>query len=364
MGSARTVPNNPRARNVYCLTAESDLIPAGIRLLLNDIAPKQLRYIQSVQDATAWERAALTLLADEDRDMKVSFVKVQSLSVGDAINLSAAKAGQDLLRGENKFLAGRVHLEGPDVDISQRIAPALLDAPHTGVHNVHRLYLSAAFRLLMNSSNVVQGGNTGVGALIVSPRGQILAWGKKNGAHPLLHAEMSALLMYGGRLPKGARIYSTLKPCKMCRAAIEHFSTDSTFLSYYGQDDATKAAAGPVDSTKFVYMSHRTSEGERPIWADSLRGAELHRRTSAAQKLHNTYTSARDRNSSLGIIDFLRGGKQDAHLRTAAGYLEIKRNKYANPSPSSALNENVEKCLTHIAEVMKLLGIPLPPNRY
>ena len=161
---------------------------------------------------------------------------------------------------------------GPNVDITKREAPTE-ETKHQGVHTVHRLYMAAAFRLLLGGTNTDQ--NTGVAAFVVSPTGQILCWGKENSEHRMLHAETSALLAYGAKLPQGARIYSTLMPCKMCRELIQHFSTAGDFVAYYGQPDFTQAAAGPMDRSKFVFLSN--SGTEKPIWADTdkHRPAEL-----------------------------------------------------------------------------------------
>ncbi|KXU82233.1 hypothetical protein CI15_32230 [Paraburkholderia monticola] len=361
MRRARTVPIQGHGNKAYCATEDDDLIPPGMRLLLNSFAPRQIKAIESDYDATAWETAALGLLTNEDAGTKISFKKNAPVEQGTVFHLKV-KEGHGLMPGHVELRAGALNMGSPNVDITQRIPPAELSAPHTGVHNVHRLYLSAAFRLLFGES---LGNNTGVGALIVSPLGEILAWGKKSSAHPLLHAETSALLMYGENLPRGARIYSTLKPCKMCRAAIEHFSTDDDFLSYYGQDDPTNAATGG-DVTKYVLMASATSVGERPIWADNKKGTDIRLRTSVTQNLNNNFRSERDRQWNLGIIDFIKDGgkkKNQTMLRTAADYLEVKQRKYSDPKLSDLHNKNVEKCLDHIAQVMTQLGIPLPPRK-
>lgn len=54
-----------------------------------------------------------------------------------------------------------------------------------------------------------------------------------------------------------------------------------------------------------------------------------------------------------------KGGKQDASSKEVAGYLEIKSKKYNNPKLSDLHDESVKKCLAHITEVVKQLGIPL-----
>jgi len=108
----------------------------------------------------------------------------------------------------SRFIAGIEH----DYDLlaREKMALAMINDEDSGI----RIALDSQPKLA-----------SAEGAFIVSHQGRIIGWGKKNPAHPVLHAEASALLFSGKPLPKGARICSTLKPCKMCRALIEHFST-------------------------------------------------------------------------------------------------------------------------------------------
>lgn len=354
MPTARVVPRGgDKKKGSYCKTADGDMIPPGMRLLLKCRSPKaMIEQIQCDRPITAWETAALGLLKNEDAGTKIAFATMPSVVQTAEDYVVAPRQGLALMAQGVRIDAGTVNVGTPNVDISQRIAPAKLATPHTGVHNVHRLYLAAAFRVLLSRSN------TGVAAVIVSASGEILACGKKNAAHPLLHAETSALMMYGKPLPAGARIYSTLKPCKMCRAAIAHFSTGNHFMAYYGQDDQTSAANGAMDVDKFVLMASGNPI-ERPIWADNDKGRNRLLRASAAQKLHQKYTTAHDKNRNLGIIDHLRNGDQDAQLRMAAGYLALKQKKYDDPRRSGEYNDNVQRCLAHITQVLTQLGIPV-----
>ena len=127
---------------------------------------------------------------------------------------------------------------GPNVDIT--LETPSTPGTHDGFHTVHRLYMATAFRILRNKQN--PGGREGVAALLVDNTGRILAWALKNPAHPALHAESSSILAYGDRLPADVRIYSTLKPCAMCAGWITTLSGGG-HLVYYGQNDATSAAA-------------------------------------------------------------------------------------------------------------------------
>src|ERR1700743_1500584 len=148
MPSARTVQinRNYQKSSTYCETGDSALIPPVIRLLLNSIAPKQIMEVQSDRDATAWETAALGLLKDED-GTKILFKKTPDVNSDGAFRLFL-KQGHALM-GRGGLLAEKLTIAGPNVDISRRDQlTAEVKATHTGVHNVHRLYLSAAFLLL------------------------------------------------------------------------------------------------------------------------------------------------------------------------------------------------------------------------
>ena len=351
---------NARSAKAYCsVEDDADLFTPTLRILLNTFDPKIISSIDQNYPVLACETQAVTMMNDEDSGVKIKLTKKDLVAKPDrCFELPSDKNGAGLLgRGVN-LNAGPIRVSGPNVDITKREAPSQ-ETKHQGVHTVHRLYMAAAFRLLLGGADVDQ--NTGVAAFVVSPSGQILCWGKKNSAHRMLHAETSALIAYGARLPKGARIYSTLMPCKMCRAFIEHFSTEGDFVAYYGQLDMTKATAGPIDKNKFLLLSNPSKEKpEKPIWADTDKKTSPELRTTIAGKLHQEYTKAHEKESDLGIINFVKGGKVDANLKTAANYLEVKRKKYSNDKLASTYNHNVEQCLKHITEVLKQLNLPVP----
>ena len=72
------------------------------------------------------------------------------------------------------------------------------------------------------------------------------------------------------------------------------------------------------------------------------------------------YTNAHQKDRGLGIINFVKGGKADAHLKMAANYLEVKRKKYSDEKLASTYNQNVEGCLKHITNVLTQLNLPVP----
>ncbi|MBI3556237.1 MAG: Bd3614 family nucleic acid deaminase [Deltaproteobacteria bacterium] len=77
-----------------------------------------------------------------------------------------------------------------------------------------------------------------IAALLVAATGEILSWGlNTNARNKTLHAEVNMVQAYcqrtGRGLPRGARIYSTLKPCRMCAGMIWHCAEDLTSLKVY-----------------------------------------------------------------------------------------------------------------------------------
>jgi tRNA(Arg) A34 adenosine deaminase TadA len=346
---------NARTGKVFCSAEDADLFTPTLRILLNTRDPKIIGSISQDYAVLACETQAVTMMNDEDSGVKIKLQKKEPVTKGECFVVPSAKKGAGLLGRGATLNAGTMQVPGPNVDITKREAPTA-ETKHQGVHTVHRLYMAAAFRLLLGGTNADQ--NTGVAALVVSPTGKILCWGKKNSEHRMLHAEASALLAYGAKLPQGARIYSTLMPCKMCRALIQHFSTAGDFVAYYGQLDMTQAAAGPMDRSKFVLLSNNSTE--KPIWADTDKGRTAELRTTVSGKLHQAYTTAHDSDRGLGIINFIKGGKADAHLKMAANYLAVKQKKYTDEKLASTYNQNVEGCLKHITNVLTQLNLPVP----
>jgi tRNA(Arg) A34 adenosine deaminase TadA len=344
---------------IFCSADDDNIVPPVLRILLNVYSPKTIQKIEHDYDTISCERAAVTMIKDEEAGKIKLQLKSPVPKPANCFDLHSNRKGANLLAKGLSLDADKLQVTGPNVDITNRQAPNE-GVKHQGVHTVHRLYMAAAFRVLLGGGNKV-GGNTGVAALVVSPSGQILCWGKKNSAHPVLHAEASALLAYGEKLPKGVRIYSTLKPCKMCRAFIQHFSSGDDFVVYFGQNDPTLAAMGPMDASKFVLLSNSAADKpEKPIWADSDKSRPSELRDTVAGKLNTQYGSLHDKEKELGIINFIKGGKANLQLSKAANYLQVKQLKYTNERLATTYNENVKKCLGHITEVLKELGLPVP----
>lgn len=70
-----------------------------------------------------------------------------------------------------------------------------------------------------------------IAALLVDENGQLLAWGlNSNSKNKTLHAEVNLVQSYvlktGNKIPLGAKLYSTHKPCRMCAGMIYEFSNE------------------------------------------------------------------------------------------------------------------------------------------
>jgi tRNA(Arg) A34 adenosine deaminase TadA len=90
---------------------------------------------------------------------------------------------------------------------------------------------------------LVSGLNSGLVYEPTSGAGEILAWAvNTNRTNKTLHSEVNMIQHYcrsiGGPVPIGSRIYTTLKPCKMCAGMIWTAAEDiQKIIVYYGEDD-------------------------------------------------------------------------------------------------------------------------------
>ena len=85
--------------------------------------------------------------------------------------------------------------------------------------------------------------NRPVAAVLVSPDGKLLEWAvNTNAVNKTLHAELNLVQSYyrksQSKLPRGSRLYTTLKPCKMCAGMIHDAAEDMrSFEVIYAEDD-------------------------------------------------------------------------------------------------------------------------------
>jgi tRNA(Arg) A34 adenosine deaminase TadA len=89
-----------------------------------------------------------------------------------------------------------------------------------------------------------------VAALLVSAEGRVLGAGlKSRGPNRTLHAESALVLEHLARrrapIPRGARLYTTLKCCRMCAAMLAAAAEDGPAIAvFYGENDPGRLATG------------------------------------------------------------------------------------------------------------------------
>lgn len=100
--------------------------------------------------------------------------------------------------------------------------------------------------------------NRPIAALICSQDGELLSWAVNNNSkNKTLHAEVLAVQKYfeayGRKLPAGAKIYTSLKPCRMCAGMLVHQTENPEALKViYFQDDP-----GPMARNTELEKNHQ-----------------------------------------------------------------------------------------------------------
>lgn len=118
------------------------------------------------------------------------------------------------------------------------------------VNEFNRIYMMTAFALVTHRFVHESSNDANIGAILVSPTGTITAWALNTKEfNSTFHAEVnlmqSVFFNNSSVLSKldGFRIYTTLKPCRMCAAMIHHVS-DGAISVIYGQEDNSEDATG------------------------------------------------------------------------------------------------------------------------
>ena len=108
-----------------------------------------------------------------------------------------------------------------------------------------------------------------VGALLTSAQGEILHWGvNTNSSNRTLHAELNLIQDYfeqtGRSIPEGAKLYVTLKPCKMCAGALWIAAKNPfTLQVYFSEFDSGRNAKWTildVNSAERKNAAHNATE--------------------------------------------------------------------------------------------------------
>ncbi|MCM2323757.1 MAG: Bd3614 family nucleic acid deaminase [Oligoflexia bacterium] len=140
----------------------------------------------------------------------------------------------------------------------------------------HQELMDLAFRLCAPEIRSVFGHERGrpIAALLVSAEGQLLeAALNTDYGNRTLHAEVNLLQTYflrtGLPLPLGARLYTTLKPCRMCAGMIWHCAEDIQSLKvFFGEDDPGphgRNTALTVGTAARATAAHGDAEFRAPV---------------------------------------------------------------------------------------------------
>jgi tRNA(Arg) A34 adenosine deaminase TadA len=139
-------------------------------------------------------------------------------------------------------------MKGLDFSLPEPFEIALKSNPS------HSDFLLAARAL---SSKVPRNGaryecDRAIAAILVAPDGVVLSWAvNSNAKNKTQHAEVNALQKYYTKykmaLPRGTRLYSTLKPCRMCAAMMWQMAEDFRSIKvYYAEFDSGPNARSTV----------------------------------------------------------------------------------------------------------------------
>ncbi len=109
-------------------------------------------------------------------------------------------------------------------------------APHAWMEHLLQLTRKRAHHSLLHQSD------RPISAVLLSSEGRLLSWAhNRSSTNPTLHAELSLLLdwarTHSSPLPQGALLLCSLKPCKMCAAAIVQIASNQNLKVYYFLDD-------------------------------------------------------------------------------------------------------------------------------
>lgn len=230
-----------------------------------------------------------------------------------------------------------------------------------GVHTIHRLYMMAAFALTELRGNQNGGNGHNIGALLVSPDGVVLGWGLNTRiSNYTFHAEVNAIQSYctksGSPIPDGSRLYTTLKPCKMCAGMIRACTaSDGQIKVYYGQDDPGEHARHTALDTLTGMLTRLGEGGSKPL--KTYDTSSYQTAVVVSQDLGETLKSHRSsaiKKGGFAVTEFLQGQAALDDMSAARVALARKADKYSNLQQGNA---NVRQVLRHLAPLLVNSGL-------
>lgn len=216
----------------------------------------------------------------------------------------------------------------------------------SGTHTVHRLYMATAYTILRKLHGHDR---DGVVALVADKEGRVISWGRKNPEVPCWHGETSAIMRLGGKLPKGACVFSTLKPCNMCAGLIHHASGGDAKV-YWGQDDPGRMAEDTVlerEKCGSLLDGNKAHMGARGIMLGA-KGAKD--RQGMAEKLGSDFGGQKKIKST---IDYIMTDEGKQIVMAAEDMLKNKHQKYS----TSLGNEYTHAVIQYLVSFMRQLKI-------
>lgn len=212
-----------------------------------------------------------------------------------------------------------------------------------------RLYMMTAFALVTNRFVRETSANANIGAILVAPTGTIVAWAlnaKENNS--TFHAEVNLLQALHHHSPRllsdlqGYRLYTTLKPCKMCAAMIRHVGKGAISV-IYGQDDTGDDARGTaLDSKQQQWLLTQTID-----IGDSSQSVSMQ------AKLHTT----REATKSHGNMSQTLATDEARNLMLMSSTTSLDRELRATKALGKEGDKGVLRVYRHIKDFLKVSNV-------
>jgi tRNA(Arg) A34 adenosine deaminase TadA len=247
---------------------------------------------------------------------------------------------------------------------------------HNGFHSVHRIYMMVSCGLTSNRALTGVGSGQRIGAVLVSKHGELLAWGvntHNTEGNLTYHAEVNMLQSYQelcgdnfNGLPEDCRIYTTLKPCKMCAGMIVKCAAGKFKVFYDQHDPGGLASSTALDALK-DHQSQLYTGGSvldiKGVETDQNKGRSLPPMGSQLQdKYRQVRESKKKESDEKRITEFLTNDPLATQLfGNAVASLRDKLKKHGISPPNSnvtkTLNPVVTDALRHLDGFLRLKGV-------